>query len=92
IDGSSAAMASLAGARVLLVEDNEMNKELATDLLRQAGIDVVVAANGREALDILARDARFDGILMDCQIPVMDGYTATREIRSNSAWAKLPVL
>ncbi|WP_018989337.1 response regulator [Aromatoleum toluclasticum] len=92
IDGSSAAMATLAGARVLLVEDNEMNQELATDLLRQAGIDVVVAANGREALDILARDARFDGILMDCQMPVMDGYTATREIRSNPAWAKLPVL
>nr|NMG01125.1 response regulator [Aromatoleum toluolicum] len=92
IDGSSAAMAALAGARVLLVEDNEMNQELATDLLRQAGMDVVVAGNGQEALDILARDARFDGILMDCQMPVMDGYTATREIRRNPAWAGLPVL
>ncbi|WP_407279367.1 response regulator [Aromatoleum evansii] len=92
IDGSSAAMATLAGARVLLVEDNEMNQELATDLLRQAGIEVVVAGNGQEALDTLARDARFDGILMDCQMPVMDGYTATREIRRNPAWAKLPVL
>ncbi|SIQ81789.1 PAS domain S-box-containing protein [Aromatoleum tolulyticum] len=92
IDGSSAAMAALAGARVLLVEDNEMNQELATDLLRQAGMEVVVAGNGQEALDILARDARFDGILMDCQMPVMDGYTATREIRRNPAWAGLPVL
>ncbi|NMF89137.1 response regulator [Aromatoleum petrolei] len=92
IDSSSAAMATLAGARVLLVEDNEMNQELATDLLRQAGIEVVVAGNGQEALDTLARDARFDGILMDCQMPVMDGYTATREIRRNLAWARLPVL
>ncbi|WP_169259701.1 response regulator, partial [Aromatoleum diolicum] len=92
LDASSAAMAALAGARVLLVEDNEMNQELANDLLHQAGMDVVIAGNGQEALDILARDARFDGVLMDCQMPVMDGYTATREIRRNPAWTHFPVL
>ncbi|AYH41913.1 response regulator [Azoarcus sp. DN11] len=92
INGSSAAMAALAGARVLLVEDNEMNQELAADLLQQARIDVAIAGNGREALDLLARDARFDGVLMDCQMPVMDGYTAAREIRRNPAWAHLPIL
>jgi CheY-like chemotaxis protein len=49
-------------------------------VLAAAKVDVVLANNGQEALDVLARDLRFDGILMDCQMPVMDGYTATREI------------
>ena len=87
-----AAMRKLNGARLLLVEDNDLNQELATELLRDAGIDVVVASHGQEALDILSRDAGFDGILMDCQMPVMDGFSATREIRRNAAWAKLPII
>jgi CheY-like chemotaxis protein len=86
------AMAQLAGARVLLVEDNDMNQELALELLQQAGITVVVANHGQEALDILARDNRFDGVLMDCQMPVMDGYTATREIRKNLNLAQMPII
>jgi len=86
------AMTKLRGARVLLVEDNEMNQELATELLSQAGMEVVLANNGREALDILAQDSRFDGVLMDCQMPVMDGYTATREIRGIPAFATLPIV
>ncbi|MFT3848391.1 MAG: response regulator [Propionivibrio sp.] len=86
------AMAHLSGARVLLVEDNEMNQELAIELLRNAGMTVELASNGREALDFLARDAAFDGVLMDCQMPVMDGYEATREIRRNPAWQDLPVI
>ena len=86
------AMARLSGARVLLVEDNDLNQELASDLLAKARVEVVVAGNGREALDILARDTRFDGILMDCQMPVMDGYEATREIRKNPAFATMPVI
>src|SRR5262249_35345168 len=48
--------------------------------------------HGQEALDVLARDSRFDGILMDCQMPIMDGYTATREIRKNPAWNALPIV
>jgi PAS domain S-box-containing protein len=85
-------VAHLAGARLLLVEDNDMNQELAMELLRSARIDVVLANHGQEALDILARDADFDGVLMDCQMPVMDGYTATREIRKNPAFQELPII
>ena len=86
------AMALLAGARVLLAEDNEINQELAIDLLSNAGMTVVIANNGQEALDILAYDKRFDGILMDCQMPVLDGYSATREIRKNPALDNLPII
>ncbi|MFZ2329672.1 MAG: response regulator, partial [Rhodoferax sp.] len=85
-------MARLAGARVLLVEDNEMNQELALELLRNAGMEVVLANHGQQALDILANDPHFDGILMDCQMPVMDGYAATRAIRQNPAFRDLPII
>ena len=91
-DIQSTAIAHLAGARVLLVEDNDMNQELAMELLRSAQIEVVLANHGQEALDILARDAAFDGILMDCQMPVMDGYTATREIRKNPVFKDMPII
>jgi two-component system, sensor histidine kinase and response regulator len=85
-------MAHVKGTRMLLVEDNEMNQELAVALLRQAGVDVVIAGNGQEALDTLARDSQFDCVLMDCQMPVMDGYTATRELRKNPAFKELPIV
>jgi len=88
----SEAMAQLNGARVLLVEDNEMNQELATDLLGKAGIETVVANHGQEALDILARDRNFDGVLMDCQMPVMDGYQASRALRAQPGWEQLPII
>ncbi|MBF0261426.1 MAG: response regulator, partial [Magnetococcales bacterium] len=58
----------------------------------QAGMEVVLANNGREALEILTRDDRFDAVLMDCQMPVMDGYTATRTMRDNPAWRDLPII
>ena len=58
------------GAHLLLVEDNALNQELAVDLLGNAGVIVTVAGNGKEALELLA-DNRFDGVLMDCQMPVM---------------------
>jgi two-component system sensor histidine kinase/response regulator len=60
-----------------------MNQELAMELLKNAGMAVTLANHGQEALDILANDPHFDGVLMDCQMPVMDGYAATREIRKN---------
>jgi len=82
----------LAGARLLLVEDNEMNRELAVELLGNAQIHLVSAQHGEEALAILAQDHDFDGILMDCQMPVMDGYTATGLIRANPVWAHLPII
>ena len=89
---STGSMVKLAGSRVLLVEDNDLNQELACDLLAKAGVEVVIANNGREALDILARDTRFDGVLMDCQMPVMDGYEATRQIRATPGLAAMPVV
>ncbi|WP_095151423.1 response regulator [Pseudomonas sp. Irchel s3b5] len=91
-DQSTSAMASLRGARLLLVEDNELNRELACELLESAGIELLLANHGKEALDQLERDSDFDGVLMDCQMPVMDGYTATRKIREQPRWANLPVI
>jgi len=82
----------LAGARVLLAEDHPLNQQLACELLRRVGIEVVVAKDGREALDKLAAEGPFDGVLMDCQMPVMDGYDATRELRSHTEWQNLPVI
>ena len=91
-DNQSLHMHQLGGKRLLLVEDNEMNQELALELLRNAGIEVTLATNGAEALNLLRGGARFDGILMDCQMPVMDGYEATREIRKIPALASVPIL
>jgi signal transduction histidine kinase/DNA-binding response OmpR family regulator/HPt (histidine-containing phosphotransfer) domain-containing protein len=81
----------LAGARVLLVEDNAINQELAVDLLSRAGIVVSVAGNGEEALRKLAGE-RFDAVLMDCQMPVMDGFAATRALRQQPSLQELPVI
>ncbi|WP_140635851.1 response regulator [Methylibium rhizosphaerae] len=83
--------ASLSGARILLVEDNPINQELACDLLQRARIDVVVACDGREALSKLEGE-RFDAVLMDCQMPVMDGYEATRALRLRPELKDLPVI
>ena len=82
---------SLGGARILLVEDNAINREIALTLLRNAGIVVTAAGDGQEALDMLERQD-FDGVLMDCQMPVMDGYAATRALRSRPRWRDLPVI
>ena len=85
-------MAGLAGARVLLVEDHPLNQELACELLRRAGLDVTVANHGREALERLEADSGFDAVLMDCQMPVMDGYSATEVLRTDPRWRELPVI
>jgi len=81
----------LEGARILLVEDNELNAELAVDILTDAGVRVSVARNGKQALDSLAV-GHFDAVLMDCQMPVMDGYTATRALRKEKGLQDLPVI
>jgi CheY-like chemotaxis protein/HPt (histidine-containing phosphotransfer) domain-containing protein len=86
------AKAKVKGARVLLVEDNEMNRDLAVELLGQAGMDVIHAENGQQAVDLLLTDSDFDGILMDCQMPVMDGYEATRAIRTLDNFKTLPII
>ena len=85
----------LSGRRVLLVEDNDLNQELAAELLRQVGVVVDVANDGQQALDALAQrngQTMFDAILMDCHMPVMDGYQASRVIRNTPAWADLPII
>ncbi len=77
--------------RILLVEDNEMNLEVASEFLEQVGIVLSIATNGQIALDKLERQ-HFDLVLMDCQMPVMDGYQATRAIRARPEFADLPVI
>jgi len=90
-DEHSTAQQHLAGARILLVEDNEINQEVALELLSNAGIIAEVANNGQEALEILEKED-FDGVLMDMQMPVMDGVTATRAIRRRKQLGDLPVI
>ncbi len=85
------AIDKLQGAIILLVEDNEINQELALDLLVTNGLSVEVAANGAEALE-LVQSQHFDGVLMDCQMPLMDGYTATRKIRQQQGYSDLPII
>ncbi|MBF0188346.1 MAG: response regulator, partial [Magnetococcales bacterium] len=84
-------VSKLRGARVLLVEDNEINQELAVELLANGGMRVTVANDGQEALDRLEVE-RFDGVLMDIQMPVMDGYTAVRLLRKEARFKDLPVI
>ena len=79
------------GARVLLVEDNEVNQQIATELLELAQLVVVTADNGQIGLEKV-QSGPFDVVLMDMQMPVMDGYTASREIRNNPALANLPII
>ena len=90
-DGLPPQARQLAGRRVLLVEDNLINQELAAELLASAGLQVTVAENGQDALERL-QHMNFDAVLMDCQMPVMDGYEATRAIRAQPRWAALPVI
>ncbi|GAK86730.1 sensory box histidine kinase [Vibrio ponticus] len=81
----------IAGAQVLLVEDNEINQQIALELLSLIGLEVATASNGQEAVDkVLAHP--FDLVLMDIQMPVMDGYQATRTIRNTGKYDSLPII
>ena len=85
----------LTGLRLLLVEDNAINQQIAVELLEGVGASVDVANNGREALNMLLGDGgntRYDLVLMDLQMPEMDGYQATAHIRTTSSLADLPVI
>ncbi|MCG9695631.1 PAS domain S-box protein [Shewanella sp. Isolate11] len=81
----------LKGKRILVVEDNEMNQEVATEFLEQVGVILSIADNGQVALEKLATQ-KFDLVLMDCQMPVMDGYQATEAIRKIPELKSLPVI
>jgi PAS domain S-box-containing protein len=86
-----ASMAAIKGARILVVEDNDLNQEVATDLLRDAGLYVDLAENGERAVRMV-QEAPYDIVLMDMQMPVMDGLTATRAIRKLAGYAELPIV
>ncbi len=86
-----ATLAYLAGARVLVAEDNPINQQVAREILENAGMTVKVADNGLEAVH-MAVAGNFDAVLMDVQMPVMDGYRATGEIRQNEITSRLPVI
>ncbi|MEY2631836.1 MAG: hypothetical protein RIR00_490 [Pseudomonadota bacterium] len=82
---------SYPGRRVLLAEDNPINQEVALDLLQETGVQTDLASNGREAL-ALARQQRYDLVLMDMQMPEMDGLAATRALRQLPDYADVPIL
>ncbi|MDL2316166.1 response regulator [Desulfovibrio sp. OttesenSCG-928-A18] len=81
-------------SRVLLVEDNPVNQQIAAELLREAGVAVTVAENGRSAVELLENSPiiPFDMVFMDLQMPEMDGFTATQKIRDNPRLAFLPIV
>jgi signal transduction histidine kinase/CheY-like chemotaxis protein/membrane-bound lytic murein transglycosylase MltF len=81
----------LRGARLLLVEDNELNQEVARRILEKAGFVVEVASNGQVAIEMLD-ESNYDAVLMDVQMPVMDGIEATKRIRQNPELQGLPIL
>jgi len=89
--------AILEGRRILIVEDDVRNVYSLTNILEPRGALVEIARNGREAIDALEKSAAEGGnavdlVLMDVMMPVMDGLTATREIRKDSRWKKLPII
>ncbi|MDD3218995.1 MAG: response regulator [Lachnospiraceae bacterium] len=96
VDDKKKQQVKFTGTRLILAEDNEMNMEIALDILKKAGLEITPVVNGKEAVDtfINSTPGTYDAILMDVQMPVMDGYTATRKIReSEHAQAKtIPII
>jgi len=82
---------SVRGAKILLAEDNKINQMVATELLRIEGFETTVAGNGHIVLELL-QEQQFDLILMDIQMPEMDGFETTRAIRADSRFANIPIL
>ncbi len=82
---------NIRGAMVLLAEDNEINQQVAEEILQQAGLVVRIANNGKEAVE-MARAGNFDVVLMDIQMPVMGGFEATQEIRRDERFKDLPII
>ncbi|MBW2487804.1 MAG: response regulator, partial [Deltaproteobacteria bacterium] len=96
-DQETDALKHIQGAHVLLVEDNEINQQVAREILEGAGLKVALANNGQEAVNAV-KESKYDVVLMDVQMPVMDGYTATKTIRKwesgmrNKGEAQLPII
>jgi CheY-like chemotaxis protein len=77
--------------KILLVEDNEMNRDMLSRRLIRNGFEIVIAVDGQQGVD-LAASAQPDLILMDLSLPVIDGWEATRRVKANPATAKIPVI
>jgi CheY-like chemotaxis protein len=78
-------------AKILLVEDNEMNRDMLSRRLKKRGYDVVVAVDGREGVD-MATSQQPDLVLLDMSLPVVDGWTAARELKADDATRGIPVI
>ena len=82
---------SIWGAHILLVEDNEINQQVASEIIVGLGLNVSLASNGQKAVEKIKQES-FDAVLMDIQMPVMDGYEATRIIRQDTEFSDLPII
>jgi two-component system, sensor histidine kinase and response regulator len=89
--GDEAELQKIRGAMVLLAEDNEINQQVAKEILEQAGLVVRIANNGQEAVQMVMAE-NFDAVLMDIQMPVMGGFEATQEIRRDERFRDLPII
>ncbi len=90
-EADQASIEKVRGARILLVEDNEINQQVATELLEQAGLQVEVANDGEKAVSYVVAGA-YDAVLMDLQMPKKDGFEATRDIRAQDRFKELPII
>ncbi len=78
-------------SKILLIEDNEMNRDMLSRRLERKGFDVVIAVDGQQGLDMARNDAP-DLILMDMSLPVLDGWEATRQLKADGETSKIPVI
>ncbi|MBW1896226.1 MAG: response regulator, partial [Deltaproteobacteria bacterium] len=90
-DEDAKALEKIMGARILLAEDNEINQQVAREILEGAGLNVSIANDGQEAVSAV-RENQYDAVLMDIQMPVMDGHEATRAIRRDPRFQDLPII
>jgi len=91
--GADGALAQVPShTRLLLVDDNSINRLVASELLMSMGAEVIAASSGREAIELLRQGQHFDAVLMDVQMPEMDGYQATQQIRALPMGARLPII